>query len=42
MGNSWSSVVALTSDDKDIDIYQVAQEMSKRGWNLNSMHKPPA
>jgi len=42
MGNSFSSVVSWTSDDKEIDIYQVAQEMSKRGWNLNSMHKPPA
>jgi len=42
IGDSYSSVVAWTSDDKEIDIYQVAQEMSKRGWNLNSMHRPPS
>jgi len=42
IGDSYSSVVAWSSDDNGVDIYQVAQEMGKKGWNLNSMHKPPS
>jgi sphinganine-1-phosphate aldolase len=33
-------VVAFASDR--LDIYRVLEHMTRRGWNLNGLHKPPA
>ena len=33
-------VIAFGSDM--VDIYQVMQRLSDRGWNLNGLHRPPA
>jgi len=33
-------VIAVASDS--LNIYQVMQEMSERGWSLNGLHRPPA
>lgn len=33
-------VIAFGSDD--LDIYRVMDFMTKRGWNLNGLHKPPS
>ncbi|MDH5373287.1 MAG: aminotransferase class V-fold PLP-dependent enzyme [Acidimicrobiia bacterium] len=33
-------VIAFGSDD--LDIYQVMQRMSERGWSLTGLHRPPA
>ncbi|MET0406651.1 MAG: aminotransferase class V-fold PLP-dependent enzyme [Cystobacter sp.] len=33
-------VIAFGSDD--LNIYQVMERMSARGWSLNGLHKPPA
>jgi sphinganine-1-phosphate aldolase len=35
-------VIAFASDEPEIDIYQVTEEMSGRGWSLNGLHRPPA
>ena len=40
MGNPLVSVVAFTS--RTLDIYDVADAMSARGWHLNSLQSPPA
>lgn len=32
-------VIAFTSDQ--VNIYQVLEEMTQRGWSLNGLHKPP-
>lgn len=41
MGNPPVSVIAFESVDKLIDIYDVADGMSARGWHLNSVQDPP-
>lgn len=33
-------VIAFSSEE--LDIYRVLEEMTKRGWGLNGLHKPPA
>ena len=33
-------VIAFTSDT--VDVYRVLEQMTRRGWNLNGLHKPPA
>jgi glutamate/tyrosine decarboxylase-like PLP-dependent enzyme len=33
-------VVAFASDT--VDIYRVLEQMTRRGWSLNGLHKPPA
>jgi sphinganine-1-phosphate aldolase len=33
-------VVAFASDT--VDIYRVLEHMTRRGWNLNGLHRPPA
>jgi sphinganine-1-phosphate aldolase len=40
MGNPLVSVVAFTS--KTLDIYDIADAMSAKGWHLNSLQNPPA
>ena len=40
VGNPLVSVVAFTS--KTLDIYDVADAMSAKGWHLNSLQTPPA
>jgi glutamate/tyrosine decarboxylase-like PLP-dependent enzyme len=35
-------VIAFASDEAEIDIYQVNEEMSGRGWSLNGLQRPPA
>lgn len=41
MGAPLVSVVAFESVDKAIDIYDIADAMSARGWHLNSVQDPP-
>lgn len=33
-------IIAFSSNE--LDIYQILEEMSKKGWNLNALHRPPA
>ena len=40
MGNPITSVVAFSS--KTLNIYDVGDRMSHRGWDLNGLQKPPA
>lgn len=40
MGHPLVSVVAFTS--KSLDIYDIADAMSGKGWHLNSLQSPPA
>ena len=40
MGNPITSVVAFSS--KTLNIYEVGDRMSHRGWELNGLQKPPA
>ncbi len=35
-------VIALASTDDDLDIYQVLDAMTRRGWSLNGLHRPAA
>jgi sphinganine-1-phosphate aldolase len=39
-GEPDASVVCFASNDKAIDVYKVAEAMSKRHWNLNSLQNP--
>lgn len=41
MGDPPVSVIAFESVDKAIDIYDVADAMSAKGWHLNSVQDPP-
>ncbi|KAK5072901.1 Dihydrosphingosine phosphate lyase [Lithohypha guttulata] len=41
MGDPMVSVIAFESVDKAIDIYDVADAMSAKGWHLNSVQDPP-
>lgn len=40
MGNPITSVIAFSS--KTLNIYEVGDRMSQRGWELNGLQKPPA
>lgn len=40
MGNPMVSVVAFTA--RNLDIYDIADAMTHRGWHLNSLQDPPA
>lgn len=40
LGNPIVSVVAFSS--KTLDIYDIADAMSDKGWHLNSLQNPPA
>jgi sphinganine-1-phosphate aldolase len=40
MGNPITSVVAFSS--KTLNIYEIGDRMSHRGWELNGLQKPPA
>ena len=41
LGKPMVSVVAFESRDPQVDIYDVADAMSKKGWHLNSLQEPP-
>lgn len=41
MGSPPVSVIAFESMDKLIDIYDIADAMSAKGWHLNSVQDPP-
>jgi len=41
MGDPLVSVIAFESVDKAIDIYDLADAMSAKGWHLNSVQDPP-
>lgn len=41
MGDPMVSVLAFESMDKAIDIYDIADAMSAKGWHLNSVQDPP-
>jgi len=38
--NPPAMIVCFASDGFDLDIYQVAEAMTKRGWSLNSLQNP--
>lgn len=42
LGDPKVSVVAFASKSKDVDILQVGDAMSKRGWHLNALEGPSA
>jgi sphinganine-1-phosphate aldolase len=42
MGEPFVSVVAFTSIDDDIYLYDVADAMTAKGWHLNALQSPPA
>lgn len=42
IGEPLVSVVAFTSVDDEVDIYDVADAMSTKGWHLNALQSPPA
>lgn len=41
LGEPGVSVVAFESMDPDVDVYDLADGMSARGWHLNSLQDPP-
>ena len=41
LGEPAVSVVAFESTDPGVDIYDVADSMSSRGWHLNALQDPP-
>ena len=41
LGEPSVSVVAFESTDPDVDVYDLADGMSARGWHLNSLQDPP-
>jgi glutamate/tyrosine decarboxylase-like PLP-dependent enzyme len=38
----WVIAFAAEADAQEIDIYQVMEDMSARGWSLNGLQRPPA
>ena len=42
LGNPPASVVAFGSTDKSMNIMEVGDAMSRKGWHLNALSKPPA
>jgi len=41
LGEPSVSVVAFESKDPDVDIYDLSDGMSSRGWHLNALQDPP-
>lgn len=41
LGNSMAMIVCFASDDSTINTYSLADEMTKRGWSLNTLQNPP-
>ena len=41
LGEPMVSVVAFESVDPDVDVYDVSDAMSVRGWHLNALQDPP-
>lgn len=41
LGNSAVMIVCFASDDRTINTYSIADQMTKRGWSLNSLQNPP-
>lgn len=42
LGSPPASVVAFASRDPSVDVLEVGDAMSKRGWHLNGISGPPA
>ena len=42
LGDPPASVFAYGSRSKDVNIYAVADQMEKRGWNIDRLHRPEA
>jgi sphinganine-1-phosphate aldolase len=42
LGSPPASVVAFASKDKDVNVYEIGDKMSKRGWHLNALSGPAA
>ncbi|KAG9309272.1 pyridoxal phosphate-dependent transferase [Chiua virens] len=42
LGSPPASVVAFGSQDKSVNVYEVGDRMSKRGWHLNALAAPAA
>lgn len=41
LGEPSASVVAFESTDPDVDVYELADWMSSKGWHLNALQDPP-
>lgn len=41
LGNSMAMIVCFASDDSTINTYSLADQMTKRGWSLNTLQNPP-
>ena len=42
MGDPHAMVIAWTSSHPDVNIYAVADCLTKKGWHVNSLQNPPA
>ncbi|KAF9227039.1 PLP-dependent transferase [Gyrodon lividus] len=42
LGSPPASVVAFASKDEDVNVYEVGDKMSKKGWHLNALSRPAA
>ena len=42
LGNPQMSVFAYASRQKDVNIYAVADQMEKKGWHIDRLHRPEA
>lgn len=42
LGSPPASVVAFGSKDKSVNVYEVGDRMSKKGWHLNALSGPAA
>lgn len=42
LGSPPASVVAFGSKEKSVNVYEVGDRMSKRGWHLNALSGPAA
>lgn len=41
LGDAVAMIACFASDDSQVNIYSVGDEMRKKGWNLNAMQHPP-
>eukprot|EP01038_Epipyxis_sp_PR26KG_P010999 gene10999-14773_t len=40
LGNAEAMIICFASDDSTLNVYDVAEKMAKKGWNLNSLQNP--
>jgi sphinganine-1-phosphate aldolase len=42
LGKPPASVVAFAASDKSVNVMEIGDAMSRRGWHLNAISNPPA